>query len=156
MPNINQAFPSKYLSAPDLNDTEVTVTMDKVTFEEVGSDKDLKPILYFTGKKKGLVLNKTNARKITEITGSGITEEWAGQQIRLYPTETTFGADIVECIRVKPVAKAKMQRMTPPAPPPPPIQFEYTAPLTDEDIPFAWLMPLILPMTAILGLGLLA
>lgn len=155
MPNINAAFPSKYLSASDLNESEVTVTMDKVTFEEVGKDKDMKPILYFAGKTKGLVLNKTNARKITEITGSGITEEWAGQQIRLYPTETTFGGDVVECIRVKPVGKARMQRMTPAPPPqqqpqppyhpepvatmPPaydPRQEDYSAPLTDDDIPF--------------------
>ncbi len=150
MPNINKAFPSKYLSAPDLNDTEVTVTMGEVRFEEVGSDKEHKPILYFQGKTKGLVLNKTNARKITEITGSGITEEWVGQQIRLYPTETTFGADIVECIRVKAVAKPKMQRMTPqpppvpvtvqpPQPPPAPVagwDEGPSAPLTDDDIPF--------------------
>lgn len=144
MPNINDAFPSNYVSASALHGNQVVVTIDRVEFEPVGREREMKAVLYFVGKTKGLVLNKTNARKIIEVTGSALTEEWRGHAIVLYPTETEFGGETVECIRVKPVAKAKpnMQRMTPPAPPPPvtapaaPIADEHTGPLTDDDIPF--------------------
>jgi hypothetical protein len=119
MPNINEAFPSKYLKASDLQGAEPVVTMSHVEFEPVGQKKEMKAVLYFAGKEKGLVLNKTNANKITELTGTAITEEWEGQKIRLFATETQFAGDTVDCIRVKAVAKAKMQSMTKPAVPPP-------------------------------------
>lgn len=165
MPNINDAFPSHYLKASDLQGNQAVVTIDRVEFEAVGREKDQKAILYFIGKKKGVVLNKTNARKICEIAGSALTEEWHGVAIVLYPTETEYAGDTVECIRVKGVNKAKMQRMTPAAPvvtaPPPPV---FVPPLdeapdgmlNDDEISFAWLMPLILPLVGLIGSGLLA
>lgn len=144
MPNINDAFPSNYVKASDLKGNQAVVTIDHVEFEEVGRDKERKAVAYFIGKTKGMVLNKTNGRKITEIAGSPLTEEWHGTAIVLYPTETEFGGETVECIRIKPVAKAKMQRMTPNPPvnmPAPPAPVEKAAgwdegPLTDDDITF--------------------
>lgn len=136
MPNIQDAFPSKYLKASDLHDTEPIVTIDKVAFELVGRDKEKKAILYFRGKDKGLVLNKTNANKITELLGSAITEEWNGKRIKLYATETTFGADIVDCIRVK-AAQPRPNGDQPVVPPPPPPAREPgVEELNDDDIPF--------------------
>ena len=69
--------------------------------EEVGRDKDTKPVLYFKGKEKGLVLNKTNSRTITKIIGTEETEDWTGREIVLYPTETEFAGEMVDCIRVR-------------------------------------------------------
>jgi len=119
MPNINEAFPSNYLKASDLKGNQAVVTIDRVEFEPVGRDREMKAVIYFIGKNKGVVLNKTNARKITEISGSALTEEWHGVAVVLYPTETEFGGEVVDCIRIKSVAKGaqKMQKMTP-APPP--------------------------------------
>lgn len=158
MPNINDAFPSNYLKASDLQGHQAVVTIDRVEFEPVGRDREMKAVVYFIGKQKGLVLNKTNARKITEVTGSALTEEWHGLAIVLYQTEAEFGGETVECIRVKPVQKAKMQRMTPAPPPPKPEpepERELVGALTDDDIPFAWLVPFILPMTALMAAGVL-
>jgi len=145
MPNINDSFPSNYLKASDLGGHTVVVTIDRVEFEPVGREREMKAVLYFVGKTKGVVLNKTNARKITEIAGSALTEDWQGHALALYPTETEFAGETVECIRVKPVAKAKplMQRMTPPAPPPvakksAPAAVDHSELLTDDDesVPF--------------------
>ncbi|HEY2979923.1 MAG TPA: hypothetical protein VGJ22_01975 [Anaerolineales bacterium] len=137
MPNINDVFPSNYLKASELKGSQVVVTIDRVEFEAVGRDKEMKAVLHFAGKTKGLVLNKTNARKITEITGSALTEEWRGSAIVLYPTETEFGGETVECIRIRPVAKSKMSRMTPLPPPAPEPEHDHSAPLTEDDsIPF--------------------
>ena len=139
MPNINDAFPSNYLKASDLGGREVVVTIDRVTFEAVGREKEMKAVLYFVGKQKGIVLNKTNAKKIIEISGSAITEEWAGTSIKIYPTETEFGGETVDCIRIKPVGKQAIT-MTAPAPKPAPRQVPpeelHTGPITVDDVPF--------------------
>jgi hypothetical protein len=131
MPNINEAFPSNYLKASDLKGRSIVVTIDRVEFEAVGQKKELKPVIYFIGKEKGIVLNKTNAMKIMQLTESPVTEEWKGFAIQIYPSETTFQGDVVDCIRMKgaPVGAKK------PTPVPPPPEPE-SAPLTDDDIPF--------------------
>ena len=115
--NINSAFPSNYIKASDLNDSSLVVTIREVKVEQVGRDKDTKMVLYFQGKEKGMVLNKTNARKIAEIAGSQDTDDWQGTQILIYPTETEFAGETVECIRVKAPTMAK-KRHVPPDPDP--------------------------------------
>lgn len=99
--NIDSAFPSNYLKASDLGDKSPVVEIARIEVEPIGRNKEMKPVLYFVGKDKGFVLNKTNARKIAELTGSKDTEDWPGCRVRLYATETEFAGDMVECIRVK-------------------------------------------------------
>lgn len=122
MPNIQEAFPSKYLKAHDLKGNTVSVVIDRVEFETVGQEKELKPVVYFQGKDKGMILNKTNANKIMQLLESPVTEEWKGGRIALYPTETNFGGEVVDCIRVR---AAKNGRPAAP-PPPPPDDFDNT------------------------------
>lgn len=116
--NINSAFPSNYIKASDLNESAVVVTIREIKVEQVGRDKDTKLVAYFQGKEKGLVLNKTNARKIAEITGSQDTDDWPGSQIMIYPTETEFAGESVECIRVKAPSAAKKKAVREPEPVP--------------------------------------
>ena len=129
--NINNAFPSAYLKASDLGETQPVVSIDRVEVEPVGRDKDMKPVIYFAGKTKGMVLNKTNSRKIAEIAGSPDTDDWRGVQIKLFATEVDFQGETVEAIRVK----APFQKIAAKKPVPPPPEPEY-APITDDDIPF--------------------
>jgi hypothetical protein len=79
MANINDAFPSKYLKASDLDGENVTVTITHVAFEEVGKDKEMRPILFYEGSEKGIVLNKTNATNISKLYGSE-TDDWGGKK----------------------------------------------------------------------------
>lgn len=132
MPNINDAFPSNYLKASDIRGAEPVVTIDHVATEEVGRQREKKAVLYFKGKEKGLVLNKTNATKISQLAGSSMTEDWDGFRVKLFATETEFGGETVECIRIK-AAPANGAR---PAPPPTPIAEPQGDALTDSDIPF--------------------
>jgi hypothetical protein len=74
MSNINDAFPSKYLKANDLKGNRVTVTMSHVDYETIAEER--KAVLFFRGKEKGLVLNKTNASMIVELTGTTETDDW--------------------------------------------------------------------------------
>ena len=105
--NIDNAFPSNYLKASDLGDAQPVVTIDRIEVEAVGRDKEMKPVIYFKGKEKGFVLNKTNGRKIAELTGSKDTDDWSGCRIKIYATETEFGGETVECIRVKAASAEK-------------------------------------------------
>lgn len=142
--NINESFPSNYLKASDLGTNAPIVTIDRVEHEAVGREREMKAVLYFQGKEKGVVLNKTNARKITELAGTPETEEWVGFKIRLFATTTEFGGETVECIRVKAVGAngnghgpkpAPARRSAPVAAPAPVLQPDVPE-LTDDDIPF--------------------
>lgn len=137
MPNINDSFPSNYLKASDIRGAEPVVTIDHVAFEPVGRQKEMKAVIYFKGKEKGVVLNKTNAGKISTIAGSALTEDWDGVRVKLYATETEFAGETVECIRIKPAPAVAHPRQQPaPVAPPPPPPVANGEPLTDDDIPF--------------------
>lgn len=144
--NINSAFPSTYIKASDLEGRSVNVTIREVKSEQIGRDRDTKPVLYFDGKTKGMVLNKTNARKIASLVGSADTEDWTGAQIAIFPTETEFAGETVDCIRIKAAHAARRAAPPPPPPPPEPDSNDGGDDITDDDIPFAWLLPLALPL----------
>jgi hypothetical protein len=95
---ISAAFPSTYLKAADLQGRTVPVAIDRVELEEIGGEH--KPILYFQGKEKGLVLNKTNANNIAAVYGDD-TDDWIGGGIQLFPTMVDFQGRSVEAIRVR-------------------------------------------------------
>lgn len=99
--NIDQAFPSKYLKASDLPEEGSTAyVIEDVRVEEIGREKQPKPVIYFDDEDKGFVANKTNCNTIAKLTGSRDTEGWIGKTIRLYRTEVEFGGEMVESIRV--------------------------------------------------------
>jgi hypothetical protein len=50
---------------------------------------DTKPVAYFEGKDKGLVLNKTNSNTISAAYGDE-TDDWVGAEIVLYETMVEF------------------------------------------------------------------
>ncbi len=108
MANINEAFPSNYIKAADLKGRQVSVKMDRAEYEMIGSDKKL--ILYFVGKDKGMVLNKTNANNIAMIYGDE-TEDWRDQEIVLFEAMVDFQGKTVPAIRVK--GPGKPQRAAP-------------------------------------------
>jgi hypothetical protein len=95
---ISSAFPSDYLKAADLQGRQVTVTMSHVDMKEIGGEP--KPILFFVGKEKGMVLNKTNANKIAEIFGDD-TDDWKGGEIVLFESQVDYQGKTVAAIRVK-------------------------------------------------------
>ena len=99
---IGSAFPSKWLKASDLPDGKfISVTIERVELEKVGMDsEDDKPVMYFVGKSKGLVLNKTKANAISAAYGEE-TEDWSGRPLQLYATEVAFQGKMVASIGIK-------------------------------------------------------
>ena len=103
MAKLTELYPSKWLSAADLKNQEVVATISGVTTDEFDDNgkKSVKPVCNFQGVDKALILNKTNALTIQEISGHDDTDHWAGVQVCLYPTMVQFGAKMTEAIRIK-------------------------------------------------------
>ena len=80
MTTVSDAFPSNFLKAADLKNRTVKVKIDKVVFEEIGQNRDKKPVMYFEKVSKGLVLNKTNATEIAATHGDQM-EGWTGKRL---------------------------------------------------------------------------
>ena len=100
---VGEAFPSKYLAASDIPVGGVTVTIESYEVTDIGQGerKQRKPVLYFRNAKKGLILNKTNARTIEAIFGTDELDDWVGQPVTLVARVVEFQGDEVEAIRIK-------------------------------------------------------
>jgi hypothetical protein len=96
--DFDKLFPGRFLKAADLNGKEVTLTISAVVTDELVGDKgtEVKGLLSFAGKKKQLVLNKTNGLCLKQMFGRE-TDEWVGKRVTIFPT--TFNDE--PCIRVK-------------------------------------------------------
>jgi|SRR6185312_13115467 len=100
---ISEEFPSKYLKAADLQGKEVRVIMSNVEKEKLGDDNKL--VLYFKGKEKGVVLNKTNSNTISDAYGDD-TDDWVDQPLILFSVMVDFQGKVGPAIRCRvPTAK---------------------------------------------------
>jgi hypothetical protein len=113
----NEAFPSKYLKAADLDGGDLTVTIDHLEWEEVGKEKTSKPVIHFSGKTKPWILNGTCWDKIVEVTGLDDSDDWDGSRITLFVTEVPFGREMVDAIRVRSKTAKKGKAKAEPEPP---------------------------------------
>ncbi len=95
---ISTAFPSEYLRATDLQGHQVPVKISRAEMRDVGDGQ--KPVLYFEGKERGLILNKTNSNIIAAVYGDE-TEEWKGEEIVLFETMVDFQGRQVPAIRCR-------------------------------------------------------
>jgi len=93
-------FPSNYLRAADLNGREPVVTISHVEMKTIGDDQKL--VVYFVGKEKGVVLNKTNFSAIEEISGEDDTDNWTDVRVRLVTRRVEFQGKRVDAIRIEP------------------------------------------------------
>src|SRR5271166_3969643 len=100
--DLDAMYPSPNVKAADLDGRDVKVTISAVNIEEVGRERERKPVLYFEHTLKPLICNKTNARTIAKIHGSANARDWVGKEITLYEATTTDPrGDVVACIRVR-------------------------------------------------------
>lgn len=114
---VSSAFPSKYLKVEDLDDQDLTLTINKVTVEELGqgSERQSKLIIYFDEVDKGCALNKTNANVIAKLYGDD-TDDWIGKAVTLWPNhDVEFKGEIVSAIRVRSRAPRQQARPISPA-----------------------------------------
>lgn len=101
--HVDLLFPSKYLKAADLRGKNVAVVIERIAPREKlmmqGGKTDTKPVMYFKGKEKGQILNKTNARAIAKVYGPEVTN-WIGKTVVIMSAEVEARGEMVEAIRV--------------------------------------------------------
>lgn len=100
--NIDQAFPSRFLKAEDIDEkTGALLTIDRVVMEWMDQDQTQeKPTIYFRDSVKGLVLNKTNATMMKELYGAD-TEAWVGRRIILRQDRVQYQGKLTPTIRIQ-------------------------------------------------------
>ena len=107
-------FPKENLKAEDLGDKTPTLTISRVTIEDLyipdSNTSERKPVVWFQEMEqrhakdpnkinKRLPINATNAYAIADQHGVE-TDDWAGKRITLCATTCRLGRDVVPCIRV--------------------------------------------------------
>jgi hypothetical protein len=87
---------------------DLTLTIDKAMQEQVtgnnGKREMCLTVHWVERDYKPMIVNRTNAKTITKVTGSPYIEDWHGKQITLYVDTTRLGSDLVECLRIRPYA----------------------------------------------------
>lgn len=149
MPKIHEMLESKFLKKEDVGSgallTVASVIQKNVAKE--GAEPEMKWCLTFTDSDKPLVLNSTNIQLCQQIFGSDDTDHWIGKQLVAYTDpNVSYAGKIVGGIRVR-KPKFKTPRAATVAP---------VAVADEDDIPFAWLLPLVAPMVGLIGIGLFA
>ena len=131
----SDVFPSKWLKADDLGDKEPTVIISQVVMEEIGNNEPKKPVIYFRGKQKGMVCNKTNWNRIAYIHKSDDSDDWPGKKITLYVEIVDMRGEMKPALRVKaPINRGSNANAKPQQKAPPPDNGN--AYLDGEEIPF--------------------
>lgn len=98
MVDANDYFGGSYLKASDIK-KPITLTIKETSIEQFNDREKL--VVYFDEVEKGLVLNKINSTRITELAGTSETGDWPGTRITLYATEVEYDGKDVPCIRVE-------------------------------------------------------
>ncbi|MHB9056225.1 MAG: hypothetical protein ACYC2P_08760 [Paludibacteraceae bacterium] len=82
---------------------DLIVTIENVTRELVtstGGKKEECTVAKLKGQKP-FIINRTNAKTISQLYGTPYIEDWAGISIKLYVTTTKFAGEEVECLRIR-------------------------------------------------------
>jgi hypothetical protein len=102
---LNDMFPSKYVKGEDLGGKSFVVTIARVVVEKMrpnpGRPEEEKFVLYTVEGHKGIILSKTIAGQIAQITGSDDSDHWPGKKIEVYPESVTVGGVPRVAVRAK-------------------------------------------------------
>jgi hypothetical protein len=96
---------STYFKAADFQKPR-RMKIKSVTEEMVGqgTKKTKKLVVWFTGDKHGLVLNRVNNRSIRGAYGDDVAG-WIGKVVELYPTEVQYEDKATPALRVRTAPK---------------------------------------------------
>ncbi len=133
---------SRFLKKEDIGEATPNVTIESVSWDEIGDEKEKKPVIYFVGKTKGLVCNKTMQDELTDLFGdppalseddAHLTRWLKGNTVQLYVDhKVKFAGKRVGGLRLRGVKSID----TPEAEEPPPHEHQEEPPLPDDEIPF--------------------
>jgi alkanesulfonate monooxygenase SsuD/methylene tetrahydromethanopterin reductase-like flavin-dependent oxidoreductase (luciferase family) len=92
-----------YLKAAHLKTAIVPATVDRIEFQTVHprpGQEEIKPVMYFTGKQKGLILTATNQDFLRATFGDEITASY-GKQITLRAVSKKIAGRMIDTVLVE-------------------------------------------------------
>ena len=114
-------YPSEYIKVADLHGKDVTVILDRLTWENLtmaGGKKDRKVTVHLKtlqGRPLGKrwVIGKTVLRQIGGVLGETDVAKWRGGKVTLYATTCKSGSGtVIDCIRVRPRVSQSASEVT--------------------------------------------
>lgn len=93
-----------YLGAWDVPDgADLVLTIDRAARDDVKNERgtERKLTLHFVEDYKPMILNATNAKAISEATGSTKVETWQGKRIAIYTTKVTAFGGTTDALRIR-------------------------------------------------------
>lgn len=109
--HFRKAFKSPYLSSADIvGPTVLTVSHVRLEKDQTKKTKDFFNTAYFVEKEirqgeilKPMILNATNSKTLSKLSGSAFIDDWNGIPISVYvDSKIRFGRDTVEGLRISP------------------------------------------------------
>ena len=117
--DIMKFFPSKYLRGVDLNGRIFNLAIDRVELHNIRNNKtnqtEKKPVLFFRGAGKGLIVSAPVARQIATLHGSE-TDNWPGKRVALFAEDVEAFGKTHRVVRVKPLVPPEPEKPEPAAP----------------------------------------
>jgi hypothetical protein len=102
---IEDVYPRKYATGEDFAGKAVTLTIREVVMESMcpkqGAPIAQKPVIYFHGAKKAVVMGRPLWVQIAAILGSDDTNTWSNKRIQLYPERMIVGGQAKIAIRAR-------------------------------------------------------
>lgn len=82
---------------------DMIVQIKDVRIETVQNQqgREDKPVLFFEGDVKPLILNSTNMKTIEKVTGSPYMDDWVGKKLQLFVTMVSAFGTTTEAVRVR-------------------------------------------------------
>jgi hypothetical protein len=102
--NWQQRFKGDFISAAELGDRRVTMTIARIASTKMDDEKKKKevekPVMYFKEVERGLIYCKTIGHCVAAMFGDN-DDKWIGKRITIYNDPTiTYGPDTVGGIRI--------------------------------------------------------
>jgi hypothetical protein len=119
MPRVSETAGGTYPPGADLAGNSPRRAIASAAVEEIGDDREEKLVVSFTGAKKSLVLNKTNASALVSAFGDD-TDSWIGQSVELFTVPVNFNGRTYDGVRVRAVTESlssQLAAVTQSAPP---------------------------------------
>jgi hypothetical protein len=85
--DMTKIFPSPWFAASDFDAIGKEMTIGNVMMQQVSAE--FKPVVYFHGQEKALVLNPTNNKLMIAMFG-GDSKNWTGKNVVLYSFSAVF------------------------------------------------------------------
>lgn len=99
----SDALPTEHISGNEIGNHRLTLTVSHIAMKKLGDGTE-KPVMYFVGKDRGMVINSGNWDAMANVYGDE-SSNWHSKPIELFavPTQTPAGVPTLGC-RISPVA----------------------------------------------------